>query len=180
MATTTLSASNRFSPAVTTNPARSWSVPRNPVHFDAGPDRQVEPRRVGLQVVGHLVLGGEGVDRAGEGHSVQSVVTGGVNRRSESHRFRQESPIRVVGVQDHEGQTTPSQMMARPRVPPGRRRRQRSRHALARARRSSVPPASSWRLEGLPGMVARCSSTLPAGKDATNGRRCGKSGVLPT
>ena len=54
MATTTLSASQLRSPAATTN--LPSSLPE-PVHADAGPDRELEPGRVGLQVVGHLVLG---------------------------------------------------------------------------------------------------------------------------
>jgi hypothetical protein len=51
-------------------------LPRQPVHPDAGPDRELEPGRVGLQVVGHLVLGGEGPGRGREGHPHQPAVAG--------------------------------------------------------------------------------------------------------
>ena len=75
MATTTLSASNRLSPAVTTNgscSARSWTT----VYVDPGSHRQVEPRHVALEVVGTSSFGRERVGRAGKGHCVQTVVAG--------------------------------------------------------------------------------------------------------
>jgi hypothetical protein len=46
-------------------------APGESVHADAGPHRELELGRVGLQVVGDLVLGGERVGRCGERHPCQ-------------------------------------------------------------------------------------------------------------
>ena len=42
-------------------------VSGQPVYPDAGSNRKLEPRRVGLEVVAHLVLGRERVTRTGKG-----------------------------------------------------------------------------------------------------------------
>ena len=80
------------------------AVPRQPVHPDAGSNREPEPCRVRLEVVGHLVLGGEHVRRAGEGHARQGVVAGG---REEAKRVPPLPPgvaDPLVGVEDDEGE----------------------------------------------------------------------------
>jgi len=82
-----------------------------PVHLDPGSHRQVEPRRVALEVVGHLVLGRERVGRAGEGHSVQTVVAGGGEQAKRVPTVPPGVADPLVGVQDHEGQPTPGQVI---------------------------------------------------------------------
>src|SRR6266542_4580001 len=78
------------------------AVPGQPVYLEAGSNREFEPRRVGLEVVGHLVLGGERVSRAGKGHSRQGGVAGG---REEAERVPPLPPgvaDPLVAVEDHE------------------------------------------------------------------------------
>ena len=87
-------------------------VPPEPVHADAGPDRELEPGRVGLQVVGHLVLGGERVGRRGEREPGQRVVPG---RGEQPQRVPAPAPgvaDPLVGVQDQERPSPPGQVVA--------------------------------------------------------------------
>ena len=75
-------------------------------------DRQREARGVGLKIVGHLVLGGEAVRRRGERHADQAVEAG----RGEQAQRIPALPPGVsdprVGVQDHEAQPVPGQVVA--------------------------------------------------------------------
>jgi hypothetical protein len=87
-------------------------VLEEPVHPDAGPNRELEPGRVGLQVVGHLVLGGERVGRSGEGEPGQRVVPG---RSEQAERVPAVAPgvtDPLVGVQDQERPSPPGQVVA--------------------------------------------------------------------
>jgi hypothetical protein len=77
-------------------------VSGQPVYPDAGSDRKLEPRCVGLEVVAHLVLGRERVTRPREGHSREGVVAG---RREEPKRVPPLSPRvadPLVRLEDHE------------------------------------------------------------------------------
>jgi hypothetical protein len=109
MATTTLSTAQLRSPAATTNlpsSLESRSI------ADAGPNRELELGRVGLQVVGHLVLGGERVGRSGERDPGQRVVPG---RGERPQRVPASAPgvtDPLVGVQDQERPPLPGQVIA--------------------------------------------------------------------
>ena len=84
---------------------------REAVHLDARTHRQLEARRVGLQVVGHLVLGGEGVRRGGEGHPRQAVEAGRGEQAQRVPALAPGVPDARVGVQDHEGEAPPRQVV---------------------------------------------------------------------
>ena len=120
---------SRRSPVFTTNaPSRrnslSTRVPRA--------DGQLEARRVGLEVVAHLVLRREVVARRRELHPDQAVELGG---REQAQRVPALAPgvADALGrVQDHEAQAALAQVVARPTARPGRRRSRRRRSARAR------------------------------------------------
>ena len=87
-------------------------VPGEPVHADAGPNRELELGRVGFQVVGHLVLGGERVGRSGEREPGQRVVAG---RGEQAKRVPAVAPGAadpLVGVQDQERPSPTGQVVA--------------------------------------------------------------------
>jgi hypothetical protein len=65
------------------------AISGQPIYLDAASDRELEPRRVRLQVVGHLVLAGKRVPRPGERQTREGVVTG---RRKEPERVPPRSP----------------------------------------------------------------------------------------
>ena len=85
IATTMLLASNRRSRAVTTN----WP-PCLERQFTLTPNQigRSKTRSVGLQVVGHLVLRGKRVGLGREGQAREPIEGAGVNKRSNSQRFR--------------------------------------------------------------------------------------------
>jgi hypothetical protein len=89
----------------------SVPLPREPVHRDAAPNRQLEARGVGLEVGGHLVLRGKRALRGWERHPVEAVEASG---REQPERVPA-LPPRVahsrVGVEDHERETSPSQVV---------------------------------------------------------------------
>jgi hypothetical protein len=58
-------------------------------HPGVEPNREIEGGHIGLEVVGHRVLGRVGVGRSRERHAGQAVVLGRANNLSESHRSRQ-------------------------------------------------------------------------------------------
>ena len=115
----------RARPRICRSPAvdQEAAVPaRDPVHRDAGPDRQREPPGVGLEVVGHLVLGRERVARGRERHAVEPVEAG---RREQAERVPALPPgvaDPLVGLEDHErrarGVPGGSRRTGRPGPPP--------------------------------------------------------------
>ncbi len=82
------------------------------VDADAPADRELEVRRVGFEVVGHLEDGREGVLARREWHSGKTVAAG---RREQSHRVPAVAPgvaDALVGVEDHERASEPGQVVA--------------------------------------------------------------------
>ena len=83
-----------------------------PFDLDAGPNRQLEPRRIGLQVVGGLVLGRVVRPRSRERHARESAVRG---RREQSKRVPPAPPgptNPLVFVDDQERSTMLGQVVA--------------------------------------------------------------------
>jgi hypothetical protein len=77
-------------------------LPGEPVHLDAGSNRQIEPCSVGFEVVGHLVLRGKRHGGRGEAPARQPVVSG---RGEQAKRVPALAPSvadSLVGVQDYE------------------------------------------------------------------------------
>ena len=137
--------------------------PRQPVHPDPGLDGQPEPVRVVLQVVGHLVLGRERPGRTRERHPGQPAVAG---RGEQPHRVPAVAPgvpDPLVGVEDQEGPAPPGQVVA--------------------DREPGLAASDDHRLDLLwltLGHLLPPAGRAPAARNATSGRRCGRSGVLPT
>ena len=99
VATTTRSASRRL-PAGRQDEA--VILPGECVHLEAGSNRQIESSRVGLEIVGHLVLRGKRQSGCGEAPACQPVVSG---RGEQAKRVPALAPgvaDSFVGVQDYE------------------------------------------------------------------------------
>ena len=137
--------------------------PRQPVHPDPGLDRQPEPVRVGLQVVGHLVLGRERPGRTRERHPGQPAVAGRGEQPQRVPAVAPGVPDPLVGVEDHEGPAPPGQVVA-DREPGLAASDDHRLDLLWLTLWHRLPPAGR----------------APAARNATSGRRCGRSGVLPT
>ena len=86
-------------------------VPRQPVDPDAGTNRQFEARGVGLEVVGHLVLGGERLGRGGEGHPRQPAEASGGEQAKRVPALAPGVADPLVRVEDHEADTTLRQVV---------------------------------------------------------------------
>ena len=88
------------------------AVPRQPIDSDAGPNRELEPCGVGLEVVGHVVLRRERLRRAGEIHPRQGVEAGGCEEAKRVPALSPRVADPLVGVEDHEGEVPPGQVVA--------------------------------------------------------------------
>jgi hypothetical protein len=91
---------------------RPIPLPGQPIDAHAGSNREVEPGRIRLQVVGDLVLGGERPGRRGEGPAWQPVVARGGEQAQRVPPFAPGVADALVGVQDHEPPTSPGQVLA--------------------------------------------------------------------
>ncbi len=97
-------------------------LPGEPVHANAGSNREIESGRVGLQVVGDLVLGGEGPGGRGEGPARQPVVARGGEQAKRVPPLAPGVADPLVRVQDHEGHDRASPGGTPSRGRPDRRR----------------------------------------------------------
>jgi hypothetical protein len=124
-----------------------------PLDARARADRQLEARRVGLEVVRHLVLGGERVGRSRELHAGQSVQLG---RREQAQGIPAPAPDvadPLRRVQDREVQPEPAQVVSHRQTgwpPPITMTSKRSRRAGALSRpprrRNASPDSMSGAL----------------------------------
>ena len=146
-----------------------------PVDAHAPADREPEVRRVGLEVVGHLVPRGEGPGRGGERHPGQAVVAGG---REQAQGVPAPAPRvadALVGVQDHERPAAPRQVVPDGEARLARRRRSPSRRARPRAPRPPAAPARcSTRPSPPPRRLRVCMDAI-----ATRAPRPASSGEAP-
>jgi hypothetical protein len=87
-------------------------LPRDTVHSRTGPDRELEPRGVGLEVVGDLVLRGVGATGSRERHAGEAV---GPCRREEAQRVPSAPPRvarPIARVEDQERPAEAPQVVA--------------------------------------------------------------------
>ena len=82
------------------------------VHVHAGPYREIEARRVGFEVVGHLVPGWERPGGRGERPARQAVVPGGSEQAQRVPALAPGVPSALARLQDHELLTPPAQVIA--------------------------------------------------------------------
>src|SRR4030095_10379826 len=85
---------------------------RQTPHPDSAPDRELEPLRVRLKVVSHLVLGRKRPTGGREVHAGQIVITG---RAVEPQRVPVASPVvsdALIGIDDQKAAATPLQVVA--------------------------------------------------------------------
>src|SRR5215211_2974490 len=103
----------RFETAVAGCNYEPISLPGESVHLDAGSNGELESSRVGLEIVGHLVLRGKRQGWRWEAPSLQSVVAGWGEQAERVPALAPGVTDPLAGVEDHEGQTPLCQVVPR-------------------------------------------------------------------
>ena len=94
----------RFETAVAGCNYEPIPLPEESVYLDTSSNGELESGGVGLEIIGHLVLGGERKGWRGESPALQSIVAGRGEQAQRIPALAPGVPDPFVGVEDHEGQ----------------------------------------------------------------------------